>query len=193
MTDKLTLLYKKPWFFALSFVVLAFVLYHFNYFYIGLVSKGGGYYSSFLDHYLNYPHWLQQILLKGSSSLLHLFGIDNFIYRDSVKVSRGVWVNVGYSCYGMGIITTFWAFIITYPYKTVKKKLYFILIGTLIIILTNIIRIALVGFIFSRFKTIRQHANLHHDLYNIFAYLVIILMIWFWLKENKKSNVHSGN
>ncbi|WP_410219990.1 exosortase/archaeosortase family protein [Pedobacter sp.] len=193
MTSKLKLIYKKPWFFTLSFVALAFTLYYFNYFFIGLVNKGGGYYSPFLDRYLNYPHWLQQILLKGASVLLHLFGIDNFVYHDSIKISRGVWVNVGYSCYGMGIITSFWAFVIAYPYKTVKKKLYFMLTGTLIIILTNVIRIASVGLIFSKFKTVRQHADLHHDLYNIFAYLVIILMIWSWLKENKKSNVHLGN
>ncbi len=186
-------LYKNSWFFVVTLVVLSFLLYKFHYFYFGLVAEGGTYYSPFLEKYVNYPEWLHTVLIRSSSFILDLFGYENRILYRRIVIIDGVRIGVGYSCYGLGVLSFLWAFVVTYPYKTIKSKLKFIIPATLAVIVLNIARIVLLGVIFTESVSVRRNFNMHHEVFNILAYLLIILMIHFWLKKSKTKHVHPGN
>jgi len=151
---------------------------------IGL-SAPGNYYSVVIDHYFNYVTWLRASLLYGSSGLLAVFGIKTAVVNEYIlQLVNGKGVRIVYSCIGYGVMS-FWIAFIFANKGNWLKKLKWITGGLFLIWSINILRISLL------LIAVNKHWQMplgldHHTWFNIAAYGLIFIMIYFF---DKSSNV----
>lgn len=177
-------LIKNPIFrFIAKFTILSLFFYYGVYGYIGITSPGGAY-SPFLDKYLNFIDWFRTFLLTGSHYITEIAGYHSHI-RDkfSLQVIGGHTIQVVYSCLGTALIGVWFAFVIAYP-SILKKKLIWILTGFILISLMNMIRLAGLAIVASK---VNLNFIDHHTYFNIAVYICIIIMIYFYTREKKKT------
>jgi len=171
--------------YLLKFLLIFCIFFYGTIAIIGIAAPGG-YYSSFVDHYVNYVSWMRYLLLHLSKMLLQLLQYDVYL-KDiyTIKLQNGLGVHVGYDCIGYGVMIFWLAFIIANK-GTISKKLKWIISGLLLIWVVNILRISLM--LISINEHWRSFFNLdNHTLFNIAAYTVIFTMIYFFDRSEKKS------
>jgi exosortase/archaeosortase family protein len=171
-------------FFAkLIFLFLAF--YFFNIFFLGITTADGRFYSSFLEHNLNYISWLTSSILYVANAIDHLFGVNSFVQNAyNIKTYSGASVTVWLPCLGLGVMS-FWVAFIIADANNWKKKLYWIVIGIVAIWFVNCLRISLL--LLALEKNWYQSTYIdHHTIFNIATYIVILFMIWLYLRKSKK-------
>ena len=111
--------------FLIKFLLIFAICYYGTLAIIGL-SVPGGYYSSFVEHYLNYVNWLRSSLLNGSKLLLSFFNIKTHLVNNyNLRVIGGRGIRLVYECVGYGVMSFWIAFVAASPGRT-KKKLLFI-------------------------------------------------------------------
>lgn len=164
---------KQTSLFVAKFIVLFCVLYAANYAATGILSPGG-YYNAWLATNLNYVSALRVVLLKGAQVFVCLFGFDGIANTNYLQI-KGATIRIVYSCIGINVLCFWWAFIISFP-QTIKRKLSFFPLGTMLIILLNIVRIGMLAMIHS--APGHKHSNIdHHLLFNIILYTFIFFLL----------------
>jgi len=171
---------------AIKFVVALFLLYLIfsqgNLFMNSIFSKGGKFYNQYAAENLNYVQGLRSALIVPSVWFIKKFGYYA-IYNDSVVlVVNGPYMRINYSCLGLGVMSFLAAFVIAYPAKITDKLKIFIL-GILAIYLLNVSRISLLGLLMSHFKSQRDNFKYHHEVFNVFVYICIFLILYLWIKR----------
>ena len=161
----------------------------FCFFYFGTVAIIGlsapvGYYSGFVDRYLNFIPFLRATLLYGTKGFIFLFGYDSYIpVSTQIRLVSGGGVNLVYSCLGYGV-TSFWLAFVFANSGSVKKKLGWMLGGSLLLWIINVVRISLV--LLSNGRKWAMPFNMdNHTLFNIAAYIAIFGMIYFFDRTGK--------
>lgn len=150
---------------------------------IGLASPVD-YYSPFVAQYLDYVSWIKISLIKGTAFILSLFNISTqsepgFI----IRYSGGQGVFIAMDCVGYGVYS-FWIAFVAANTGKFSKKLLWIIAGLLGLWFINVIRITL--FLTSVNREWPMPLGLdHHTWFNIFAYLLIFLMIWWYDRDSK--------
>lgn len=176
---------KKVKFSIPVFLVVFIVLLQGFYAYVGLVSGGGRIYSSFLNHYANFPYWLSAFAAKSAAFLLQLLGYQ--VHQSSpvqinIAGSRGV--IIAWGCLGVGPISLWIAFITAHRCKR-KYKLKWILPGIGLIFLLNILRMAMIvlsnHYNWERIKHFNAHSSFNTLTYGV----IVVLMIFFVRKFNR--------
>lgn len=132
-------------------------------------------------------HWLLSVM-GYNASLVY----DTTIYHYgvfSLQIKGGVQTFIGFSCLGLGVSWVFACLIISSHGRAIAKTI-FIISGILIIFILNVFRMSYLtwigrdGTIFTN-KTVSFFGIFkldHHDLFNIFIYLVCFgLFIW-WVE-----------
>lgn len=151
---------------------------------IGL-SAPGGYYSPFISKYLDYVTWLKNSLINATASILSVFHIQT--EREPgfyLRIKGGIGVIVAYDCVGYGVYS-FWIAFVAANAGTFRKKTKWIVGGLLMLWLINVIRITL--FLLAINKGWPMPLGLdHHTWFNIFAYLLIFILIIFYDRSAKK-------
>ena len=151
---------------------------------IGL-SVPGGYYSPFVQKYLDYISLLRASLLYGSKGLLHLFGyqsdIQNVYY---LRMQGGRSVHLVYSCLGYGIVS-FWLAFVFANRGSFAKKVSWMLTGFVVIWLINVTRIALLLLAINKNWHFPLGFN-HHTWFNIAAYTCIFIGIYLYDRSAQK-------
>jgi exosortase/archaeosortase family protein len=144
----------------------------------------GGLYVGFIDKYLNYVAWLRKGLLLCSKGLLSIFGIHSTVEgKYLLRIERGDAVRLVYSCLGYGLMSFWAAFVIANSAK-VMKSIYWVMIGCLLITFINICRISLLLVAVNRHWEVPMRVD-HHTLFNIFAYILILLLMYCFHKNSK--------
>jgi exosortase/archaeosortase family protein len=161
---------------------------------IGL-SAPGGYYSGFVDKYLNFIPILRDSLLNASKYFLSIFGYECYQAAPTqLRMVGGGGVNLVYSCLGYGV-TSFWLAFVFANTGTWKKKLAWMLGGTIILYIINVIRISLVLLANGKGWQFPFGWD-NHTWFNIVAYAAIFCMIYFFdrtLKlHSQKKQHHAG-
>ncbi|MFZ1529078.1 MAG: hypothetical protein WAT19_10025 [Ferruginibacter sp.] len=169
--------------FVIKFLLLFALFYYGTLAVIGLAAPGG-YYSPFIEHYLDYVSWIKTSLMHGVSFFLSLFGIETthetgFIVRMEHK--RGV--IIAYDCVGYGVYS-FWAAFVLATKAALKRKVYWLTGGLLLLWLINTGRIALFLVSINRGWPMPFHLD-HHTLFNITAYAAILLMMWLFDRNTR--------
>lgn len=165
----------------------------FCFFYFGTLAVIGlsapvGYYSAFVDHYLNFIPAFRATLLYGTKAFVYLLGYETFIpVNTQIRMVNGSAVNLVYSCLGYGV-TSFWLAFIFANTGSLKKKLVWMLGGTIIIWIINVLRISMVLMANSKKWTIPFGMD-NHTLFNIAAYIAIFVMIYFFDRSEKNKPV----
>jgi exosortase/archaeosortase family protein len=167
--------------FIIKLLLLFSIFYYGTQFYIGITSKGN-YYNAFLDKYFNYINWLRCTILKSASIVCYIFGYDTKIENIiSLRVVNGYKVNMVYSCLGIGILSSWAAFAIAFP-NNLKRKIIWLFAGLLTIWFANVIRVAVLLMLLNKTKDVKGFPN-HHTIFNVIAYMIVIVLIYFYSKE----------
>lgn len=175
----------------IKFIGAFCVLYFGTKFIIGLTVPGG-YYSPFVDRYLDYPGLLRSSLLQGTRLLAAIAGFDTFKVNSYViRIVNGTGVKLVYSCLGYGLLS-FWIAFIFANNGSITKKAMWMFGGCFFIWLINVIRITLV--LISNYQQWKLPVSMeHHTLFNITAYIAIFCMIWLFSRSEKKQAMnHPG-
>ncbi len=155
--------------------------------FIGVTGTGGRYYSYTLDHYFNYVSWLRNIILHGSNSMMHLLRFDTTIVSEYlIGIKHGAAVQLVYSCLGYGVLS-FWAAFIIANKGTLKFKAIWLCFGFFVIIFSNIVRVCIL-LISKQQKWYKPFEFDHHTTYNIIAYLLVLMLMFFFLKVLKQKS-----
>ena len=148
---------------------------------------------------------LAKLIMTSAKILLSLIGYNATLIYDttiyhygvfSLQIPGGVETFIGFSCLGLGVSWVFATLIVSSPGRAIVKTI-FVSVGVLIIFILNVIRMSYLtwsgrdGSIFTN-KTISLFGITkldHHDLFNIFIYIVIILLLVLWneVYSQKKS------
>lgn len=153
---------------------------------IGLASPDG-YYSPFVDKYLDYISGIKNLLLYSTKAILSIFGIATNMEPDyAIRIvnGRGVWIAM--DCVGYGVYS-FWIAYIVAGTITIKKKMGWILGGLLLLFIINDIRITLFLVAINKGWPMPLGIN-HHTWFTIFAYGAIFTMMYFFEKNVRKSS-----
>ncbi|MBS1773982.1 MAG: archaeosortase/exosortase family protein [Bacteroidetes bacterium] len=160
--------------FIAKFSVLFTVSYAFDYAMTG-ITVPGGYYNEWIDNHFNYVAFLRTLILKSAGFVVHHFGFDYTIDQYHLRIPNVSTVKMVFSCIGTGILCFWWAFVLSFP-QPAKSKARYLLVGTLVIVLLNILRVA--GLVMIRSVNSMKHTKIdHHLIFNIVVYVLIFLMI----------------
>lgn len=173
---------KNPETLFLIKLFLFFSLFYFGtQFWIGITTKGN-YYIAFCDEYLNYVKWLRVSILKAAGIICYCFGFETNIENTiSLRVINGYKVNMVYSCIGVGILSSWAAFALAYA-APAKRKIVWLLSGLFTIWFINAVRIAILLMLLNKTRNTKGFSH-HHTIFNIIAYSIVILFIYFYTKE----------
>jgi exosortase/archaeosortase family protein len=164
--------------FVIKFLLVFCICYYGTLAIIGL-SAPGGYYSAFVDKYLDYVSWLRSGLLHGSAFLLSLFGADTYKASEyTLQMVNGRGINIVYECIGYGIMS-FWIAFVNASAGSYKKKLFWLITGLTFFFILNITRLSLVLVAINKNWPMPLGWN-HHTWFNIVAYMVIFLLMFLY-------------
>ncbi len=161
----------------------------FCFFYFGTVAIIGlsapvGYYSAFVDNYLNFIPFFRSTLLNGTKAFVYLFGYESYIpVNTQIRLVGGGGVNLVYTCLGYGV-TSFWLAFVFANQGSFIKKLLWMLGGSLLIWIINVLRISMVLLANGKKWNIPFNID-NHTLFNIAAYIAIFSMIYFFDRSSK--------
>lgn len=171
---------------VIRFVVVMVVLYVIfsqgNLFMNSVVSPGGRFHNAFIEANLNYIQALTYSLIKPAVGILNLFGFQSIHNSSSVLVINGPNISLNYSCLGLGMMSFILAFVIAFPAPSKRKPL-IVLWTFLTVYILNIFRIAGLGILMTTFHSQRPYFGYHHELFNIFIYLVVFFILFKWVKK----------
>ncbi|WP_121809524.1 exosortase Y [Mucilaginibacter kameinonensis] len=169
----------SPFKFAFSFLFLFVIFYYFNILFYGATSPGNHYYPFLADN-LNYIQSLRWFLLSCSTQILNWLGFTAIHNGTQLLVAGKGSIEVVYSCLGLGLMSFFAAFVISYP-KQLKQKMIFLVSGILVIQTLNIMRFVLLALFWS--KKANRIVD-HHTIFNIIIYIIIMISLYFWITKH---------
>ena len=184
--------YKKYPFiqFILVFGIVFLICYYGALFITGLAIPGG-LYSPFVEKYFDLAAWLRTSLITGTKLFVSLFNLET-VRTDAyvLRVPGANGIRIVYSCLGFGVMSFWIAYMIATPSEK-AKKIAWIFMGLLLIWLLNVARISMVLIAGNRGWKFPLGLD-HHTWFNIVAYAVIFIMMFFFEKNIKKSYLHEG-
>ncbi len=170
-------------YFVLKVIVLYLIFNYGSQFWIGITAKGG-YYSEFCDQHLNYIKWLRHSILLGAAAVCNILGYSTEIINTTViRVTNGFGVTMIYSCIGISVLSSWAAVAIAYK-TSLKRKLIWLFSGLALIWLINILRVATLLILFNKYKN-PTGFEYHHEVFNAIAYALVLVLIYFYLKDKK--------
>ncbi len=169
--------------FIVSFIILFAVFYYFNIIYYGL-TKPGNLYSPLLADHLNYIRGLRWLLLQSSAQILNWLGYGAITSEYDLLVAGHGVIQAIYSCLGLGVISFFAAFVLSYPRKF-KAKITFLILGILGIEVLNVMRFIALALFWKKYPV---GGIDHHTAFNILLYVIIAITLYFWVKQDSALN-----
>jgi exosortase/archaeosortase family protein len=159
-------------------IVYFFVINYFFVVYTGITVPGGKFYFPALFEYADVIGVFRRFLLWGGAQFASLIGYPSGYSDFTMYVHGQSGVRMVYSCMGFGLIAAFSALILAWPARLVNK-LTSLVLGIVLIILLNMIRIGGLAVLFS--KGYYEHFDFinHHDLFNIVV-VVLIFLFFMW-------------
>jgi exosortase/archaeosortase family protein len=177
VTQSSTILY------CIKFLACYCILYYSTQAIIGLAAPSG-YYSSFVNIYMDYPSFLRKSLLYGARYIVSLFGhAAEVVSAYKLTMTGGRGVDMVYSCLGIGLFSFWLAFIFANTGSSAKKACW--MIGGIVVIwLLNVLRISLLLIAVNKGWTLPLSID-HHTIFSIAVYLAIFIMIYFFARGDK--------
>ncbi|WP_113654026.1 exosortase Y [Pedobacter namyangjuensis] len=183
---------KVAIFFVFKLVVFYLIFSQGNLFMNSVLNDTGRYYNPFLTEHFNYIQWVRSALIIPATWIIKLFGFYAIHNEMDVMVVDGPYLRVNYSCIGLGVMSFLTAFVLAFPAK-IKAKVQLFIVGTIMIYVLNVLRIAGLGVLLGHFKSQRNNFTYHHEIFNIIVYICIFALLYFWIKRNTETAVPKQN
>ncbi len=165
--------YKRPLLITCSFILV----YLFHYLAIAAFAEGGLYWE-FGATNLNYIKWFRSLQLNSASFILNQFGYSTYFKNiTTLAIENGSGIVLVYGCLGVDVISLWSIYIIFSDDGSYKRKLIWIISGSVFITFLNILRITILLIAFNK-NWINQSFD-HHTFYNAILYLIVIGFILF--------------
>ena len=166
------------------FAIIFLGLHFFHLFYYGVTVPGGSLYSSFLQQHLNYIEWVKNMILYNSNLITRFFGFTTYIEDHlSLKVFGGSGVSLNFACLGLDLCSFWFAFIVAHQIVW-WKRVYWSLLGIVLIGFINCCRIALL--LISMERGWKEPSFIdHHDLFNLACYALIFLLLYLFIQTGE--------
>lgn len=172
--------------YLLKFAGVFCLLYFGTLAWIGLAAPGG-YYSPFIAKYLDYVSWVKLSLIHATGFILSWFHIPTQIEPGfMIRFTGGRAVIIARDCVGYGVYS-FWIAFVVANKGNFLKKLIWVVCGVVGLWFINVIRITLFLTAINKGWPVPLGID-HHTWFNIFAYLLIFILIWFYDRTFKKAN-----
>ena len=168
--------------FIYSFLTLFFIFYLFNIIFIG-VTRPGNYYLPFLDKHFNYINSWRNFNISCTAYTLQALDYKVSTYENHLINHGYSGFRLVYSCLGYGIISCFAAFVLAFP-KPRRSKSIFMAAGLMTIQLLNILRFTLISIYYQPNSS--AFIPDHHAIFNYTLYLILVIMIYFWIKKSSQ-------
>ncbi|WP_051568597.1 exosortase X [Crocinitomix catalasitica] len=162
-----------------------------------LTLAAGGYiiwlllYYFVIKEFTYWDFWINYNIVDMAQTIFTWFGVQTHIEFDGGMVIllldggnfRGIWV--GSECNGFKLFSIFTIFLLAFP-GPIRKKLWFIPLGLIIIHLANILRIIALILINNYYP---QYLDFNHlYTFTIFVYAIIFLLWFWWAKKYSPSH-----
>jgi exosortase/archaeosortase family protein len=181
---------NEPLRFIFSFIILFPLFYYFNIFFFGITSPGNHhYYSAILADHFNYIRGLRWILLHSSAQILNWLGFAAITNDYNLLVAGHGIIQLVYSCLGLGVISFFAAFVLSYPKKW-RSKAIFLISGILGIEFLNVARFILLALFWDKHSV---KIFDHHTIFNAIIYVTIAISLYFWVKHEDNKTFDEAN
>ena len=129
----------------------------------------------------NFPDkQLIDLIVYGTYGMLHLFYSDLAIHGDTIFINGQNALTVAVACNGLELMVLYIGFILCMT-TTWKRSASYIVGGTLLIVILNMMRCTALGIMFYNDYFMADFA--HHYLFKLAIYGVIF---WLWVKYSKK-------
>jgi exosortase/archaeosortase family protein len=165
-------------------------LYFGTLFIVGSGVEGGSFYFPWVYKHFYYLDVLRDFILRQADFVLELLGYET--RRTSIAVLRigrhGISLND--ACLGYGLMS-FWIAFVVSDIGPFKKKVKWLLIGLISLNIINVLRVCLI-ILAGHHKWVELPTIDHHMMFNIAAYILIFIMIYFYSKNNKNTVVHKS-
>ena len=174
--------------YLLKFAAIFCVLYFGTLAWIGLAAPGG-YHVAFIEKYLDYVSWIKLSLIHATGFILSLFHIPTEAEPSQflIRFTGGRGVIIAMDCVGYGVYSFWIAFVVANKGAWIKKTLW-VIFGVIGLWFINVLRITL--FLTAINKGWPMPLGIdHHTWFNIFAYLLIFVMIWLYDKSFLKKTL----
>jgi exosortase/archaeosortase family protein len=180
--------YKASLKFLLKTLLFYAALHSFFVVYTGVTIEGGKFYIPFLAEHVNLIGWFRTFLLWGGAQFTMLMGYSSFYSEYHLVVENGTSIHLVHSCLGLDLISAYLALVLAWPaqiaYKVVSS-----LLGVILIIVLNIIRLGGLGILFTRRSVGFFESVNHHDLFNIVVLLMVLAMFAVHVKYSGQNEV----
>lgn len=154
--------------FFLSYIVLTFL------------------YRGYLSHFNNNIDCFTSNVTFLTDKLLKLFNFDVYFVKDVSNSQVKVYLNQVYNsriiegCNAISVIILFISFIVAFSGRFLATTIY-ILIGSVLIYLLNVVRIAILTILFAKFPQYEHF--LHGVLFPAIIYGIVFLLWIYWVKN----------
>jgi exosortase/archaeosortase family protein len=132
--------------------------------------------------HLNYVQGLRRLLLLCSAQIINWLGYNAITNNYQMLVAGHGIIQIVYSCLGLGLMSFFAAFVLSYPAGW-KSRLIFLFCGLVMIQLLNIVRFILLALFWDKKTALIAD---HHTIFNLIIYILIAVSLFLWVKENDR-------
>ena len=131
-------------------------------------------YDLWLLHDGRLDAWLSHSVATWTGSLLGLFYDSAFVDGRTVWITRESGILIENGCNGLSALSLFVGFIVAYPGTWARRAL-FIPLGVLALVVTNVIRCAILLLISHHAPSLFDSV---HGFHALFVFYVVILLLW---------------
>lgn len=125
------------------------------------------------------PHYITKSLIYTTNLFLHLFGFDTYAQNNFLQIKGTDGIRFIYSCIGIRHMAFFAGFILTY-YGKLLNKIWYILVGFLILIFLNSFRAGIICI--TQFYYPDYTEFVHYYFTRIVMYVGIFLLWMIWIR-----------
>jgi len=182
---------KKFWWYLAKFTAVFCLCYFGTLAVIGIAAPGGVH-SEFVEKNLDYVSWIKHSLIWATKLILSLFNIPTQVEPGHIiRFVNGNGVHIAMDCVGYGVYSFWIAFVVANKGRLLKK-IYWIIGGLLGLWFINVVRITLYLTSLNRDWSLPFGID-HHTWFNIFAYLLIFALIFFYDRSFSAEGTHNKN
>jgi exosortase family protein XrtF len=146
-------------------------------------------YSLYLSNFEGEPDGVTRVVAHQTEWIINLFGYTANVEMHASEPTMKLLVHGNYvgriveGCNSISVLILFITFVIAFT-GNLKNTIFFVLVGSILVYLANLLRIVILGIGLYRFPD--QEYLLHHIVFPTIMYGMVFLLWMFWVQKFSK-------